>query len=183
MISIDEAAALRPEEKDAILDAVLGMAWTDGEVHPEELDLLRKLACHLTDRDVRELLERYQPDLERVGRKIARSDLGPAGRKILIRGMAYVAAASGNVTEEERAFYRQCLLAFGVPESQRQKIEAQVRQSIYAEFLRKRLREAPPPERPLDEAARRDLEARRRDLEIDEEQARALEAEVRRELV
>jgi uncharacterized tellurite resistance protein B-like protein len=179
MITIEESTSLRLEEKDAILDAVLGMAWTDGEVQPGELQLLKKLACHLTERDPAALLAEYTPDLERVGRKIARSDLGPTGRKVLVRAMAYMAAASGNVTEAERVFYQQCLLAFGTPERERAKIEKQVRQMIYAEFVRKRLAGKGDV---IDATERAELDERKRTLDLDDESASKIEAEVLREM-
>ena len=50
---------------------------------------------------------------ERVGRKIAHSDLGPTGRRVLVKSMALVAAASGDLDDRELAFYTQCLRAFG----------------------------------------------------------------------
>jgi tellurite resistance protein len=156
------------------------MAFTDGEIQPEEIALLRDIACHLTEKDPAALFADYRPDLERVGRKIARSDLGPLGRKLLIKAMAFMAAASGNVTPAERTFYRQCLLAFGVPAAQRQKIEAEVRHMIYAEFLRKKLLASPG--KKLDEAGHRELDEKRRSLEIDPDWARRIGAEVVREL-
>ena len=42
-------------------------------------------------------------DTERVGRKIAASDLGPAGKRILLRAMAYIAAAEGQFGGEPGA--------------------------------------------------------------------------------
>jgi uncharacterized membrane protein YebE (DUF533 family) len=179
MITRDETADLRPEEKDAILDTILGMAWTDGEVQPEEIALLDKIAHHFTDRDVKTLLAEYKTDYERVGRKIARSDLGPAGRRVLIKGMAYMAAASGNVTDAERVFYQQCLRAFGVPDAQRQRIEAQVKAFIYGEWFRDALSRAPGGV--IDDAARRALDERRKSLELDDDAAAKIEDLVRRD--
>ena len=82
MISADDVDRLRPEEKDCILDAMLGMAWSDGSVHLDELDLLRRLARHFTDKDVAELARDYKPDSERISRKIGQSDLGPLGKLV-----------------------------------------------------------------------------------------------------
>ncbi len=180
MITIEEAQALRPEEKDAILEAVLGVAWTDGETQPEEIALLKRIACHLAEQDPATLLTDYKPDLERVGRKIARSDLGPIGRKVLLKSMAYMAAASGNVTDAERVFYRQCLLAFGVPEAQREKIEKQVRHAIYSELVRASLAAAP--DGKVDGRKRDELDEKRRELDIDAPVAERIEDAVRREL-
>src|SRR5579872_5428991 len=109
MITRDDVAGLRPEEKDAILDALLGIAWADGEVQPEELELLRKIGKFFTNEDIDQLTQSYKSDLTRVGRKIAKSDLGGKGRKVLILGLAYVAAAAGGLDDTERAFYTQIL--------------------------------------------------------------------------
>ena len=140
MISAEEAARLRPEEKDAILDAVLGMIWSDSKAQPEEVRLMRRIARHLTDEDIETLLQRYDHDPERVGRKIAASDLGPTGRRLLLRLMALVAAASDGVEPSELIFFQQVLRAFGVPEREREKLERAAHAYIYAEAVREALR-------------------------------------------
>ena len=85
MLTSEETGSLRPEEKDAILDAMLGMAWSDGEIHADEVDLLATVTGLFTEKDVNDLVKDYKPDIERVGRKIASSDLGPAGKKVMLR--------------------------------------------------------------------------------------------------
>lgn len=134
MLSIEEIAELRTEEKDAILDAVLGMAFADQEAQPEEVRLIKRFAAHFTDEDVDEVIASYEPNLERVGRKIAHSDLGPSGRAMLVRGMALVAAASGDLDDRELSFYTQCLRAFGISKMKQKKIERAVSRSLYAEL-------------------------------------------------
>ena len=134
MFQIEEIAALRAEEKDAILDAVLGMAYADSKMQDEEVRLIKRYAAHFTDDDIAERIASYEPNLERVGRKIAHSDLGPIGRSILVRSMALVAASSGDLCDTELNFYTQCLRAFGIPEAQQKKIEHSVGLYMYAEL-------------------------------------------------
>jgi uncharacterized tellurite resistance protein B-like protein len=177
MITREETRGLRAEEKDAILDTILGMAWTDGEIQPGELALLRRIACFFTDADVEPLLADYKTDLERLGRKIAASDLGPTGRRVLVKGMAYMAAASGNVTNAERSFYRQCLRAFGLSEAQRSRVEAQVREFVYEGFAEERFTAAKGGD--LAPETRAELEEKRKSLELDAETAARIEREVR----
>ncbi|MHC4391221.1 MAG: hypothetical protein ACYS22_07875 [Planctomycetota bacterium] len=134
MLRIEEVAELRDEEKDAILEAILGMAFADSEMQPDELRVLRRYAAHFTDQDLESLIKEYEPNLERVGRKIAHSDIGPVGRAILVRSMALVAASSGDLDESELNFYLQCLRAFGISEARQEKIEREVSRFLYAEL-------------------------------------------------
>ena len=177
MITHDDVAGLRPEEKDAILDALLGIAWADGEVQPEELDLLKRMGKFFTNDDIEQLAQSYKSDLERVGRKIARSDLGSKGRKVLILGLAYIAAAAGGLEDSERAFYTQILRAFGIPDLQRQRIEQQVRESVYGDWFAQKLQAAAGGK--LDDAARADLAERRKQLLLDDALVARIEGDVR----
>ena len=177
MITHDDVAGLRPEEKDAILDALLGIAWADGEVQPEELDLLKRMGKFFTNDDIEQLAQSYKSDLERVGRKIARSDLGSKGRKVLILGLAYIAAAAGGLEDSERAFYTQILRAFGIPDLQRQRIEQQVRESVYGDWFAQKLHAAAGGK--LDDAARADLAERRKQLLLDDALVARIEGDVR----
>ena len=177
MITYEETSSLRPEEKDAILDAMLGMAWSDGSIHLDELDLIRRIASHFTDQDVEELVKEYKVDTERVGRKIAKSDLGPAGKRILLRVMAYVAAAEGSVDEKELAFYHGCVRAFGINEHARKRMEAEVRREVYGELLKKRLLQ-----NELDDAAKEQLAGIRKRFEIDDAGAADVEKMVRKQI-
>lgn len=174
MFRIEQIAALRPEEKDAILDAILGMAFADTEAQQEEVALIKRYAAHFTDEDIVEIIEGYEPDLERVGRKIAHSDIGPAGRRILVRSMALVAAASGDLDERELAFYTQCLRAFGIPEAQQKQIEHSVSRYMYAELCMSTLHkhgELEPSRGHLDETKER--------LSLEDEEARNIEKHAR----
>lgn len=177
MINYEETAALRPEEKDAILDAMLGMAWSDGSVHRDELDLLKQIASYFTDRDIEELIKDYKLDIERVGRKIAQSDLGPAGKKVLLRVMAYIAAAEGTIDEKELTFYRGCIRAFGIPDAVRQRMEAEVRREIYGELLKRRLLQ-----NELDDAAKEQLAGIRKRFELDDATAAEVEKAIRKQV-
>jgi uncharacterized membrane protein YebE (DUF533 family) len=177
MVGYDSSSKLRPEEKDAILDAMLGMAWSDGSVHIDELDLLRKIASHFTEKNIEELIRDYKPDLERVSRKIASSDLGPTGKQVLLRVMSFVAAAEGSVDDKEVAFYEGCLRAFGIQPAVRARMEQQVRLEVYAEHLKKRIARDE-----LDEAARAKLADIRKRFEIDDAAADELEKVVRRQV-
>jgi hypothetical protein len=140
VITAEEAARLRPEEKDAILDAVLGMVWSDKKTQDEEVRLLRRLSRHFTDDDIGQLLVRYDHDPERVGRKIASSDLGPTGRRVLLRLMALVAAAADGIEEGELIFFQQMLRAFGVNDRERERLDRMAHAYIYAEAVRDALR-------------------------------------------
>jgi uncharacterized membrane protein YebE (DUF533 family) len=177
MLSSEETGSLRTEEKDAILDAMIGMAWSDGSVAPEELVLMRQIASHFTDKDIETLVKDYKVDNARVARKIAQSDLGGAGKKLLIRVMAFVAAAEGTVDDKELAFYRGCLRSFGIPEPVKQRIEREVRRDVYAEMLGKKLER-----NELDEAARAQLNDLRQRLELDEASAAEIEKALRAKL-
>lgn len=139
MITQEETEGLRSEEKDAILDAILGMAWSDGQVQVEELDFLKQIARFFSDKEIEELIKDYKPDSARVGRKIAQSDLGGNGKKLLLRGMQFVAAAEGNLDDKELAFYRGCVRAFGIPDRVRERMEQEVNREVFTDFLRKRL--------------------------------------------
>lgn len=175
LIDASETEALRPEEKDAILDAMLGMAWSDGSVQLDEVDLLRRIAAFLTDRPIEDLVKEYKVDQARVSTKIAKSDLGPAGKRLLLRIMAYVAAASDGVDDTELAFYRGCQRAFGMPDRVREDLEREVNREVYAEHLRRRLLA-----NELDDAAKEQLTALRKRLSIEEANAQAIEARVRK---
>jgi hypothetical protein len=177
LISPDDVETLRPEEKDAILDAMLGMAWSDGEIHADEVDLLATVTGFFTEKDVNELIKEYKPDIERVGRKIASSDLGPAGKKVMLRAMAYIAAADEDLDEKELSFYRGCLRAFGVAEPVREKIEKQVRREVYTAMLRRKLFG-----RELDDAARDELAKLKKRLEIGDAEATEIEQQVQKSL-
>jgi uncharacterized membrane protein YebE (DUF533 family) len=177
VIGYEASSKLRAEEKDAILDAMLGMAWSDGSVHIDELDLLRKIAAHFTDKNIEDLARDYKPDLARVSRKIAASDLGPTGKQVLLRVMSFVAAAEGSVDEKEMAFYEGCIRAFGVQPAVRERMESQVRLEVYAEHLKKLfLRDA------ADDAARAKLALMRMRFNIDDAAAEQVEKVVRREV-
>jgi uncharacterized membrane protein YebE (DUF533 family) len=176
MITRDDVAGLRPEEKDAILDALLGIAWADGEVQKEELDLLKKIGRFFTDDDIEGLAQSYKSDLVRVGRKIAKSDLGSKGRKILIQGLAYVAAAAGGLEDTERAFYTQVLRAFGIPDLQRQRIEQQVRESVYADWFAHALQGTGGK---LDDATRAGLKQRAKQLQLEDGIVARIEGDVK----
>ncbi len=175
MINYEETAALRPEEKDAILDAMLGMAWCDGSVHLDEEDMIKRIAEHFTDKDVGALIRDYKVDTERVGRKIATSDLGPAGKRLMLRVMAYVAAAEGHLDEKELAFYRGCIRAFGVPEQVRERMEREVRREVYGELLGRKIAQ-----NELDDAAKAKLADVRKRFDIDDAAAAEIEKVVRR---
>lgn len=175
MITPEEVEPLRPEEKDAVLDAILGMAWSDGSIALEEVDVIRQIASLLTDSDIDALVKDYKPDNDRVSRKIAKSDLGPAGKKVLLRAMAYVAAAEGSLDEKELAFYRGCLRAFGVNDVVRQKLEAEVRRNVYSYMLKRRLRSGE-----YDERAKEEMAAMRKRLEIDDAAGAEIEKLVRK---
>lgn len=177
MFTYEETGSLRPEERDAILDAILGMAWSDGSIHLDEIDLLRRLAANFTDKDIAEIALDYKPDTERVGRKIASSDLGPSGKKILLKAMAYVAAAEGTVDDKELAFYRGCLRSFGVNERERQRMEAEVHREVYREIFRKKAAAGA-----LDKRARAEVESTRKRLDIDPAVATELEAAILKQL-
>ena len=177
MLSAEDTGSLRPEEKDAILDAMLGMAWSDGTIAAEEIELMKQIASHFTDKDIEVLTKEYKVDNARVSRKIAASDLGPAGKKILIRVMAFVAAAEGTVDEKELVFYRGCLRAFGIPEAVKQRIEREVRREVYTEMLTKKLEQGEP-----DAAATEKLLELRSRLEVDEPTAADVEKQVRAKL-
>ncbi len=170
IFTYEETGSLRPEEKDAILDAMLGMAWSDGTVQVEEVDLLKRLAANFTDKDILELIRDYKPDTERVGRKIASSDLGPAGKRILLRAMAYVAAAEGTLDEKEAAFYRACLRSFGVPEPVRERMEGEVHREVYRELFRKKALGGD-----LGESGRAELAALQKRLKLDDPTVAELE--------
>jgi hypothetical protein len=174
LISAAETDGLRPEEKDAILDAMLGMAWSDGSIHLDELDLLRRIASFLTDRPIDDLVKDYKVDQARVSTKIGSSDLGPGGKRLMLRIMAYVAAASGDVDEKELAFYRGCQRAFGMPDRLREQLESDVHREVYSEHLKRRLLA-----NELDEPAKEELRKR---LGLEESVAADLEARVRRSL-
>jgi uncharacterized tellurite resistance protein B-like protein len=171
LFQIEEIAALRPEEKDAILDAILGMAYADNKAQEEEVRLIKRYAAHFTDGDVDELLKGYKPDKERVGRKIAHSDLGPAGRTILVRSMALVAAASGDLDDKELAFYTQCLRAFGIPEARQKQIEQSVARSVYGELCMTTLTK----QGGALDGGREQLDAARKKLGIQDDEAKRIE--------
>lgn len=176
MITAEDTETLRSEEKDAILDAVLGMAWSDGTIAPEELAMVKSIAKHLDPAvDVESVLKDYKPDNDRVSRKIAKSDLGPQGKKVMLRAMAFVAAAEGSLDEKELAFYRGCLRAFGVNEIARQRMEADVRKHVYTEMLRRKLAQ-----HELDQAGKDELVAMKKRLEIDDRTADEVEKQVRK---
>ncbi|HVY61031.1 MAG TPA: hypothetical protein VHF22_05225 [Planctomycetota bacterium] len=177
MLSAEETGALRPEEKDAILDAMLGMAWSDGSVAPEEIELMKEIAGHFTDRDVEGLIKDYKVDNARVARKIASSDLGGPGKRMLIRVMAFVAAAEGTVEEKELAFYRGCLRSFGVQGPTQQRIEREVRREVYTEMLTKQMAK-----NELDEAAKAKLDEMRKRFEIDDATVAEIEKQVKAKL-
>jgi len=177
MITAEDTDALRREEKEAILDAILGMAWSDGTIAEEEIGMVRKIAAFLTEKDVSDLLKTYKPDNDRLSRNIARSDLGPTGKKVMLRAMALVAASEGSLDDKELAFYRGCLRAFGVNEITRNKMEAEVRRHVFDEMVRQKLAKGD-----LDAAAKEELATLRKRLEIDEAAAASIEAAVRREL-
>ncbi len=177
MLTREEVAGLRPEENDAIMDALLGIAWADGEVQPEEMDLLKRIGRFFTHEDIETLAKSYKCDLARVGRKIASSDLGPKGRKVLVKSLAFVAAASGGLEDSERAFYQQILRAFGIPDLQRQRIEAQVREYIYADWFEQKVKAAPGGQ--VDDAARKELAAKAQSLGLDPATVTRIEDDVR----
>ncbi|MFC1707996.1 hypothetical protein ACFL59_14470 [Planctomycetota bacterium] len=175
MLDIEEVARLRPEEKDAVLDGILGMVYADTKVVEEELQCVRRFAAHLTDQDVETVIREYKPDLPRVGRKIAASDLGPIGRTILIRGMALVAAASGDIDEREVAFFTQCLRAFGTPPQQQKQIERKMGRHMFGDLCRNLLQRGVT----LDGDGRKELEETRERLSLSAEEARLLEKHAR----
>ena len=176
MITAEDTETLRTEEKDAILDAVLGMAWSDGTIAPEELSMAKSIALHLDPKvDVEALLKDYKPDNDRVSRKIAKSDLGPQGKRVMLRAMAFVAAAEGSLDDKELAFYRGCLRAFGVNEIARQRMEADVRRHVYTEMLRRKLAQDE-----LDQAGKDELAAMRKRLEIDDKAGEEIDRQVRK---
>jgi uncharacterized membrane protein YebE (DUF533 family) len=177
MLTSEETGSLRPEEKDAILDAMLGMAWSDGSIAAEEIELMKEIAGHFTDKDVEVLVKDYKVDNARVARKIASSDLGGAGKRILIRVMAFVAAAEGTVEEKELAFYRGCLRSFGVQGPTQQRIEREVRREVYTDMLTKKIGQ-----NELDAPAKEKLNELRQRLEIDEPTASDIEKSVRAKL-
>lgn len=179
MISKEDISGLRRSEKDAILDVILGMAWTDGHIAPAEIALLKKISVHFTREPVEKLLAEYKTDLERVGRKIATSDLGPAGRRALVKCMAYMEAASGNVTEAESNFHRQCLAAFGMTDAQRKKVEVEAKKYIYSEWVEEALTER---RGELSPEARKALDEKRKGIELDDATAAKIEGEVRHDL-
>jgi hypothetical protein len=179
MITREDVADLRPEEKDAILDVILAMAWTDGVIVPTEIALLKKISLYFSREAPETLLADYKTDAERLGRKIARSDLGPAGRKALVKCMAYMAAASGNLNDNDRAFHRQTLRAFGMNDHQQAKVERQVRSYMYGEWVEEAL-DAGAGE--ITAEARRGLDEKRKAIELDEASAAQIESDVRHEL-
>lgn len=175
LITPEEVEALRTEEKDCVLDAVLGMAWSDGTIQDEEREVLTGLTRHLTDKPLDDLLNEYKVDQARVSRKIAQSDLGSAGKKLLLRAMAYVAAADESVDEKELAFYRGCQRSFGLHERLRERLEEDVNREVYAEQLKRRLSKGE-----AADAAREALSAMRKRLNIDDAAAADIEARVRK---
>jgi uncharacterized membrane protein YebE (DUF533 family) len=177
MLSSEETAALRPEEKDAILDAMLGMAWSDGSVAVEEIELMKEIAGHFTSADIEGLIKDYKVDNARVARKIASSDLGGPGKRLLIRVMAFVAAAEGTVEEKELAFYRGCLRAFGIQGPTQQRIERDVKREVYTDVLTSRLAR-----NELDDAAKKKLDEMRARFEIDDATAAEIEKQVKARL-
>jgi len=174
MPDIEQIARLRPEERDAILDAMIGMCYADNHVQDEELLCVRRYAAHLADKDIESIVKEYKPDLQRVGRKIAQSDLGPTGRAVLVRGMALVAAASGDLDEKEVAFYSQCLRAFGIPASQQKQIEHVMARHMYGDLCRVALLKDGSYDR-----ARKDLDSARQKLSLSDEETRDLEKHAR----
>ncbi len=177
MLPEHEIATLRQEEKDAILDAMLGMAWSDSEAETQEIELIKTYAAALTKDDFEALVRDYQPDMERVGRKIVKADLSGTGRRLLVRSLALVMAASGTVADTELAFYQQIVRAFGIPERERKKLEDGVRRDVFADLI---LRALAAPE--ADRAARlRDAHAERERLGLSADAAKEIEERVRRE--
>jgi len=177
MITAEETEVLRREEKEAILDAVLGMAWSDGAIADEEIAMVTRIAALLTDKDVNELLKDYKPDKDRLSRNIAKSDLGSAGKKVMLRAMALVAASEGSLDDKELAFYRGCLRAFGVNEITRNKMESEVRRHVFSEMVRRKLAK-----NEFDDAAKEELAVLRKRLELDDAAGADIEKSVRREL-
>lgn len=177
MLPEHEIATLRQEEKDAILDAMLGMAWSDSEAHTQEIELIKAHAAALTKEDFEALVRDYKPDMERVGRKIVKADLSGTGRRLLVRSLALVMAASGTVSDAEMAFYQQVVRAFGIPERDRKKLEDGVRRDVYADLIVRALA-APEAER----AARiGDVHREHERLGLSVETAKEIEERVRRE--
>ena len=170
MFTIEEVASLRPEEKDAILDAILGMAYADSKAQEEEVRLIKRYAAHFTEGDIAKAIDEYEPSLERVGRKIAHSDLGPTGRQMLVRSMALVAAASGDLDEREVSFYNQCLRAFGIPEARQKQIEHSVARYLYGELCMTTLRK-----QGSLQAGRAFLDATSKRLEVASDEAASIE--------